>query len=198
MIEGRIKNLMIVCATVGTLMSVVAVVQAAGETDTEPSGESVETVFESVETSVCETTSETSELLSTETVVTEPSVTTISEETENSLETEASSETSETEETEESEQTEFISHDFSSCFIYGWYVPSFDYNGNGTITYYLEDDTPFYSIEMNDLDLPDYAWAYTGLRGYIDYCYGSINGLSGAQMESFETAEDMILSGEVA
>ena len=110
----------------------------------------------------------------------------------------ASSETSETEETEESEQTEFISHDFSSCFIYGWYVPSFDYNGNGTITYYLEDDTPFYSIEMNDLDLPDYAWAYTGLRGYIDYCYGSINGLSGAQMESFETAEDMILSGEVA
>ena len=198
MIEGRIKNLMIVCAMVGTLMSVVAVVQAAGETDTEPSGESVETVFEFVETSVCETTSETSELLSTETVVTEPSVTTISEETENSLETEASSETFETEETEESEQTEFISHDFSSCFIYGWYVPSFDYNGNGTITYYLEDDTPFYSIEMNDLDLPDYAWAYTGLRGYIDYCYGSINGLSGAQMESFETAEDMILSGEVA
>ena len=198
MIEGRIKNLMIVCAMVSTLMSVVAVVQAAGETDTEPSGESVETVFESVETSVCETTSETSELLSTETVVTEPSVTTISEETENSLETEASSETFETEETEESEQTEFISHDFSSCFIYGWYVPSFDYNGNGTITYYLEDDTPFYSIEMNDLDLPDYAWAYTGLRGYIDYCYGSINGLSGAQMESFETAEDMILSGEVA
>ena len=198
MIEGRIKNLMIVCAMVGTLMSVVAVVQAAGETDTEPSGESVETVFEFVETSVCETTSETSEPLSTETVVTEPSVTTISEETENSLETEASSETSETEETEESEQTEFISHDFSSCYIYGWYVPSFDYNGNGTITYYLEDDTPFYSIEMNDLDLPDYAWAYTGLRGYIDYCYGSINGLSGAQMESFETAEDMILSGEVA
>ena len=37
MIEGRIKNLMIVCAMVGTLMSVVAVVQAAGETDTEPS-----------------------------------------------------------------------------------------------------------------------------------------------------------------
>ena len=198
MIEGRIKNLMIVCAMVGTLMSVVAVVQAAGETDTEPSGESVETVFEFAETSVCETTSETSELLSTETVVTEPSVTTISEETENSLETEAPSETFETEETEESEQTEFISHDFSSCYIYGWYVPSFDYNGNGTITYYLEDDTPFYSIEMNDLDLPDYAWAYTGLRGYIDYCYGSINGLSGAQMESFETAEDMILSGEVA
>ena len=198
MIEGRIKNLMIVCAMVGTLMSVVAVVQAAGETDTEPSGESVETVFEFVETSVCETTSETSELLSIETVVTEPSVTTISEETENSLETEAPSETFETEETEEAEQTEFISHDFSSCFIYGWYVPSFDYNGNGTITYYLEDDTPFYSIEMNDLDLPDYAWAYTGLRGYIDYCYGSINGLSGAQMESFETAEDMILSGEVA
>ena len=198
MIDGRIKNLMIVCAMVGTLMSVVAVVQAAGETDTEPSGESVETVFEFVETSVCETTSETSELLSIETVVTEPSVTTISEETENSLETEAPSETFETEETEEAEQTEFISHDFSSCFIYGWYVPSFDYNGNGTITYYLEDDTPFYSIEMNDLDLPDYAWAYTGLRGYIDYCYGSINGLSGAQMESFETAEDMILSGEVA
>lgn len=97
---------------------------------------------------------------------------------------------------EETTVFEEAGFDVQAFVIGDWYVPAFDFNSDGTVTYYLPDGEPFYTVSTDGLELPEYAWAYTGLRGYIDYRYGSVNGLSEEQTASLEAATDELLSGE--
>ncbi len=199
-----IRRWVVVIAVTGTVFAVFNAVRA-GETD--ETQETMDEVYESSvineseelaeteESSVSEETSET--VIIEQTEVLETSETSCSYECIESSWLLESEEIVESLETEESSEVE-VEYDVPSSVIQGWYVPSFNYNADGTITYYLEDDTAFYTISTDGLELPSYAWAYTGLRGYVDYCYGSVNALSSEQSEALEAATDELLSGQEA
>lgn len=194
--DMRLKKVMFVMALIGTSFAAFTAVRAE---DAAAQTEIIESLDEVV-VSESEVPEEIDETFVTESEISEVIETSEEalEEDEEIIETEAvESEPDETEETEMTEEPE-VEYDVPSSVINGWYVPSFNYNDDGTITYFLSDGTPFYNVEMNELELPQYAWAYTGLRGYVDYQYGSVNYLTDEEMSSFETAADSILSGQGA
>lgn len=189
--ETRLKRVMFVLALMGTSLAAFNAVRAEEDASQTEIIESMDEVYES-ESEESEVIEENEEVLVTESEISEVTETSedIFEEVEETLEA------VETEAFEaEPEETEAC-YDVPSSVINGWYVPSFNYNDNGTITYFLPDGTPFYNVEMNELVLPQYAWAYTGLRGYVDYQYGSVNYLTDEELSSFELAADSILSGQ--
>ena len=194
--QMRLKKVMFVLALMGTSFAAFNAVRAEDEPVVTEVTESFEEVCESQTTVYIEQTeiqeTECEETIIDETVIDETVIEEIDVEETEAEETEI--EESETEPTEE----ETVEYDVPSTVINGWYVPAFNYNGNGTITYYLPDGTAFYNVEMNELELPSYAWAYTGLRGYVDYQYGSVNYLNDEEMSSFEAAAEAVLSGQGA
>ena len=186
--EIRFKKVMFVLALMGTTLTAFNAVRAQEDESLPEVVESFDEEYEAEssiyidETDVYESEAETEETEAEEIEVREITTEeTVSEETVPS-------------QTEE----ETVEYDVPSSVINGWYVPAFNYNGNGTITYYLSDGTAFYNVEMNELELPQYAWAYTGLRGYVDYQYGSVNYLTDEEMSSFEAAAEAVLSGQGA
>ncbi len=195
-----IRKYMIVIAAVGTFLAVFTAVRAEeGMTE-----ESVQTYEEEVQTE--ESVIETSVLADEEFIdVTEETSCSSESTDETSYETEcieslyetyATETITESEETLPSETEELPVYDVESTVIEGWYIPSFNYNDNGTITYFLPDGTAFYNVEMNDLDLPTFAWQYTGLQGYADHLYGSVNVMSEDEAATYEAATEIILSGQ--
>ena len=196
----KARRWMAMIAVAGTVFAVFEAVRA--EENIEEELESVET-YESVEIEFTESSYETELPYESdeteETYIYESETVVESEETVEALEIEETSEEviTETEETDIEIEDE-IQYDVPSRVIDGWYVPSFNYNGDGTVTYYLCDDTPFYTIATDGLELPQCAWAYTGLRGYVDYSYGSVNNLDPDLAESFEAASNALLSGQEA
>ncbi len=194
--DMRLKKVMFVMALIGTSFAAFTAVRAEDDAAQTEIMESLDEVV----VSESEVPEEIDETFVTESEISEVIETSEEalEEDEEIIETETvESEPDETEETEMTEEPE-AEYDVPSSVINGWYVPSFNYNDDGTITYFLSDGTPFYNVEMNELELPQYAWAYTGLRGYVDYQYGSVNYLTDEEMSSFETAADSILSGQGA
>lgn len=190
--EIALRKSVFVLAVLGTSFALFSAVRAE---DDFTEADTTECIVE-----ICETQESD---FSEETSVSVSEICDITEETELSEQPEMIAETEMTEEPEETQESvpddiPEIEYDVPSFVINGWYVPAFDYNDNGTVTYYLPDGTPFYNVEMNELELPSYAWAYTGLRGYVDYQYGSVNYLTEEEMSSFETAADYILSGQGA
>ena len=205
-----IRKYMIVIAAVGTFLAVFTAVRAEeGMTE-----ESVQTYEEEVQTeeSVIETsvpddeefidvTEETScsSECTDETSFSSESTDETSYETEcieSLYDTYVTETITESEETLPSETEELPVYDVESTVIEGWYIPSFNYNDNGTITYFLPDGTAFYNVEMNDLELPTFAWQYTGLQGYADHLYGSVNVMNEDEAASYEAATEIILSGQ--
>ena len=195
-----IRKYMIVIAAVGTFLAVFTAVRAEeGMTE-----ESVQTYEEEVQTeeSVIETSvSADEEYIDVTEETSSPSESTdeTSYETEcieSLYETYVTETITESEETLPSETEELPVYDVESTVIEGWYIPSFNYNDNGTITYFLPDGTAFYNIEMNDLELPTFAWQYTGLQGYADHLYGSVNVMNEDEAASYEAATEIILSGQ--
>lgn len=195
-----IRKYMIVIAAVGTFLAVFTAVRAEeGMTE-----ESVQTYEEEVQTE--ESVIETSVPADEEFIDVTEETSSPSESTdETSYETECIESMSETyvtetitesEETLPSETEELPVYDVESTVIEGWYIPSFNYNDNGTITYFLPDGTAFYNVEMNDLELPTFAWQYTGLQGYADHLYGSVNVMSEDEAATYEAATEIILSGQ--
>ena len=193
MIGNRLRYAVAILTILGTFAAVFTAVRASEEIDE---------IDETLETSETCELSESLEMEETYVSEVEESVETFTEtETEVSEEETYVEETEvseSVEETEVTEETEDIEYDVDSYVVNGWYVPAFDYNDDGTITYYLDDGTSFYSVPTDGLELPDFAWSYTGLRGYVDYVYGSVNNLDSAQMESLEIATNEILSGQGA
>ena len=191
------KRTAVLIAVLGTLFAVFNLVRAEEEIEqTEAVSEDViaeetaeESVAEPEEENVYET--EVVEAFSEETECD-------AYESEETFVTEVPDETSEETLIMEEVEEEAPSYDVESCLIQGWYVPAFDYGEDGTVTYYLPDGTAFYTVDTDGLELPDYAWAYTGMRGYVDYLYGSVNGLDEEQTVSFESATDELLSGQGA
>ncbi len=191
----------VIIAVIGTLSAVFNLVRAEEGIEQEPVTESYEEVYESVDAEVSETyAEESSEDLFVEIEVEETSyeyVTEVFDVTEETdvPEEEVADETSDDWESEEITAVEETGYDVQAFVIGEWYIPAFDFNADGTVTYYLPDGEAFYTVATDGLELPEYAWAYTGLRGYIDYQYGSVNGLSEEQTASLEAATDELLSG---
>lgn len=86
---------------------------------------------------------------------------------------------------EDEEDEVDIEYDVEGFELYGWWVPSMNYNDDDTISYFLEDDTCYLTTPTAGVQCGNSIWQNAGVWSYVELYYGGADNLSGDEYSTY-------------
>ena len=106
---------------------------------------------------------------------------------------ESTDEEDELEEDDAEDDEEDIEYDVEGFELYGWWVPSVNYNPDDTVSFFLEDDTCFLTTPTAGVQCGDVIWQSSGLWSYVEMTYGGEDNLTGEAASSYWAVQDSLI-----
>lgn len=91
------------------------------------------------------------------------------------------------------ELVEEFTYDVEGYELYGWWVPSMNYNEDDTISFYLEDGTCFLTTPTAGVMCGDSIWQSSGLWNYVEQFCGGEENLTGDASTTYWAVQNSLV-----